>query len=56
MQSIAAYYVFVATEHVREQSRPRYQVVRDQPSLATRVRGALTSFVRQTGRNAAQPA
>lgn len=56
MQSIAAYYVFVATEHAREQSRPRYQVVRAQPSLAARVRGALTSLVRQTGRNVAQPA
>jgi hypothetical protein len=56
MQSIAAYYVFVATERAREQRRPRYQVVRAEPSLATRVRGALTTLVRQTGGNAAQPA
>jgi hypothetical protein len=56
MQSIAAYYVFVATEHAREQRRPRYQVVPAQPSLAVRVLAALTSLVRPAGRNAAQPA
>jgi hypothetical protein len=56
MQSIAAYYVFVATEHAREQRQPRYQVVTTRPSLAVRVLAALTSLVRPAARNAAQPA
>jgi hypothetical protein len=56
MQSIAAYYVFVATEHAQEQRPPRYQVVPAHASLASRVRAALTSLLRPAGRNAAQPA
>jgi hypothetical protein len=56
MQSIAAYYVFVATEHAREQRRPRYHVVPTRPSLAARVLAGLTSLGRPAGRNAAQPA
>jgi hypothetical protein len=56
MQSIAAYYVFVATEHAREQRRPGHQVVPAQPSFAARVLGGLTSLVRPARRNEAQPA
>jgi hypothetical protein len=57
MQSIAAYYVLVASDlerQVRQQHRD--QVVVTRPRLPARIASAVASFVRSTARSAAQTA
>jgi hypothetical protein len=56
MQTIAAYYVFVANEHAYESRPPRYHVVATRPGRATRLVAALTSLARPLRRGAPQAA
>jgi hypothetical protein len=56
MQTIAAYYVMVASEHAHEDRRPRYRVLGTRPNRVERFVAALTSLARPTSRSATQPA
>ena len=56
MQSIAAYYVVVASDLSNRQSTPAYSVVVSRPSLVSRLAARLSSLVGSARPAAAQPA
>jgi hypothetical protein len=56
MQSIAAYYVIVASDLARESRTPRYEVVASRRSLRARLATALRTLVRPVRATASSPA
>ena len=56
MQSVAAYYVIVASDLARESQTPRYQVAGRRRSLRARLATALSALVRPVRVTASSPA
>ena len=56
MQSVAAYYVIVASDLARESQTPRYQVAGSRRGLRARLATALSALVRPVRATASSPA
>ena len=56
MQSVAAYYVIVASDLARESQTPRYQVAGGRRSLRARLATALSGLVRPVRATTYSPA